>query len=107
MRFLHAVVLGFALVAALGCGSNIKATDDAPTNCGNATCNSATQFCYEVSVGRFTPDVAAATIGCDAFPTTCASTPSCACVMSNETFACQTPGCSVIDGLVTVVCGEP
>jgi hypothetical protein len=103
--------LGLALAFVIGCGSNVKATDDAPiedapaTNCGSASCNGATQFCYDVAVGRLAEAVMT---GCNTLPTACGSTPSCACVTTNETFSCpQTPSCNVTNGVVTVVCGEP
>jgi hypothetical protein len=100
------IVVGLVLVTAIGCSSDRDGpTGDARANCGSLSCDGETQFCYDEAVGRV---AAAVTTGCNTLPATCGATPSCACVMSNETFSCpQTPGCSVMDGAVEVVCGEP
>jgi hypothetical protein len=108
---MRVLVLCLAFALALGCNPDRDGPtmDGPPPKCGTTACNSSTEFCYEVSVGRADGlRSAAVTTGCNAAPTECGSVPTCACVTPNETFSCpQTPGCSVMDGVVTVVCGEP
>jgi hypothetical protein len=109
--------LAMIVALALGCGNSARTTADAAHTadaapgtfeCDGMTCSAATQFCYEVSVGRLGRVAAAVTEGCNTLPTPCDATPSCACVLAGETFSCpMTPGCSVSGSAVTVVCAQP
>jgi len=106
-----AILLLVAVLA--GCGHQAShaapdaaAASDAPIahpfTCAGATCDSATQFCYEFQggAGNIQP-----TVGCNALPAACLSSHTCVCVMTNTSSACGAARqCSVQGAAVTVIC---
>jgi hypothetical protein len=102
------IVFALALALVLGCSNSSPATDaasGAAFACGSATCATTTQYCYRVEAGRVP---AVPVVGCNAVPSGCGATPTCACVLAGDTFSCGlTPSCSAEGSAVTVTCANP
>lgn len=97
--------------------------------CAAATCDPASQYCYEIAAGVVKPpradaaasgvdaaapppDAAPAQVGCNSLPAACATTPTCACVKANVTVpfsacASQTIFCTDTGGRITLMCELP
>jgi hypothetical protein len=76
-----------------------------PFTCGPSdVCDPQTQFCYGISVGMLT---AAPVDGCNAFPESCPSPPTCDCVTSLVTDCNGILSCEQEGDRITVVCSYP
>jgi hypothetical protein len=108
MRYRRAMRMILALALVIGCEGSGPALDDAPSGatfaCGSATCETATQFCYQIESGRLP---ASPNGGCNAMPAGCGSAPSCACVTAAFTFSCGGTSCNAEGSAITVTCANP
>ncbi|HEY3801802.1 MAG TPA: hypothetical protein VGL61_04310 [Kofleriaceae bacterium] len=98
------IIVALALVL-VGCEGSGPALIDAPKfTCGSATCETATQFCYQIESGRLPASPAG---GCNAIPAACGNAPSCECVTGAFTFSCGGTSCSALGSAITVTCANP
>jgi hypothetical protein len=99
------IVLAVALL--IGCeGSGPALVDGAGATfaCGSASCEMASQFCYQLEAGRVptAPVTVAPETGCNPLPAGCGS---CGCVLADDTFSCGAgPTCFAQGSAITVTC---
>jgi hypothetical protein len=84
-------------------------TDAGQTECGTITCADPASFCYGTLVGALRTAVPADSPnpGCNALPTSCTATPTCACVQPTVTSCTGALTCDDRTGTVRLTCSFP
>ena len=80
--------------------------DAAVEPCNGDTCVAGSDFCYLQSVGAFDV-VSPPNIGCNSLPPSCASNPTCACVLPTLPSCGGALSCTDDDGVPNVLCAFP